>query len=585
MTTITVPAPEPTEIPRPEGDPEGSDLLAHDLYRVARGWEEYGDRARTLRSLGLWWGPASEAYRTAAATTADEHLTMAATVRRVAHATTAYAENLRAHLRDWEDLVGRKQALDRDRLALLGAIRASDATPASETALETWAADLRRGYADLVADRAAFDRRVAEDEDQLRRAFESGTTLEDALSPTGGSPLDTDALLGRPGAPGSGAGPGDVAAWWGSLSQDEREAVIAARPGLIGSADGLPAAARNEANRILLADDLATLAAKESDGSITDAERQILANARETAKALAQADGFVDPTTGERPGGGLWLYDPAAFEGDGRVAVAVGDLDTAADVSIQVPGITTEVTDVTGYVDDATRLYEAARYEGDGSSVATMFWLGYDTPDGAIDIDTVTTDRAEQGGQRLADAVDGLRASRADDPAHLTAIGHSYGSTTTSYAAADHGMAVDDVVLIGSPGAGPAETAADLGVGEEQVHVGRNSRDPVAFLGDEGWRHTPGGLGVDPSSEGFDANRFEAESAERGTIRNFADHSRYYDHDSESLYNLGRIVDGQAGDANAAAQSYDPWWRPAIDPEADRRPTVDVPGRSDTTAG
>jgi pimeloyl-ACP methyl ester carboxylesterase len=254
----------------------------------------------------------------------------------------------------------------------------------------------------------------------------------------------------------------------------------------------------------------------------------------------------------------------------GRVAVGVGDLDTAEDVSVQVPGIKTEQSDVPGYTAEAMRLYESARYQGDGSSVATMFWLGYDAPEGAVDWDTVTRGRAEDGGERLADAIDGLRASRPGDPAHLTVIGHSYGSTTTSYAATDHDLAADDVVLIGSPGAGPAGEASDFSVGEDHVFVGRNSDDLVAFLGDEGSYHNPGGLGIDPSSEDFGATRFQAESEHRNGWRDIENHSRYYDHDSESLYNLGRIVDGEAGGVNTAEQSYDPWWRPAVDPEKDR---------------
>lgn len=208
--------------------------------------------------------------------------------------------------------------------------------------------------------------------------------------------------------------------------------------------------------------------------------------------------------------------------------------------------------------------------------------MGYDTPESAVDIDTMTRGRAEDGGERLADAIDGMHASRTDHPAHLTTIGHSYGSTTTSYAAAHEGLDADQVVLPGSPGAGPAERASDFSLGADNVYVGRNGRDAVAFLGDEGFRHTAGGLGVDPSSEDFDANRFEAESVHRGWHRDLANHSCCHDHDSESLYNLGKIVDGHGDDINAADQSLDPWWRAADDPEADRDPTADVTGRSRT---
>lgn len=249
------------------------------------------------------------------------------------------------------------------------------------------------------------------------------------------------------------------------------------------------------------------------------------------------------------------------------------------------PGIKTDMGDTERYTSDMINLYESARYNGDGSSVATMFWLGYDAPFGATDTATLSKGRADDGGENLADAIDGLRASRSDDPAHLTAIGHSYGSTTTAYAFGEHGAKADDVVLIGSPGAGPADRASDLGVGEDHVYVGRNSRDGVAFLGDEGWiGKGPIGLGTDPSSEDFEATRFEAEDTGRGDNRDFGDsHGSYLEPDSESLYNIGRIVDGQGGDVNDADPGADPWWRTARDPEWDRDPTQDIPGRSDTT--
>ena len=95
------------------------------------------------------------------------------------------------------------------------------------------------------------------------------------------------------------------------------------------------------------------------------------------------------------------------------------------------------------------------------------------------------------------------------------------GTTTTSYATHGDTSDVDEVVLIGSPGAGPADHASDLGPGADHVYVGRDSRDFVAVLGDEGWVGKFGiGLGTDPSSEDFDANRFEAEDVDRSWHRN-----------------------------------------------------------------
>lgn len=584
--TIEVPASRPAALPEPPGDAAQCDSLAETLYTAAARYEEFGEEATQLRNLtGYWWGVAYDAYVVASGKAATEHSAMAGTVRRVGRAVTSYADTLRDLTGTHDTLVERKGGLDERRTTLIADIDAAvEATPELIAALQQRATDLRTDYGVLVADHDTLQRRVRENEDLLRQAFQAADTLAEGLSADGGVGETARTAMQKPGAPGSGATPAQVRDWWEHLSDAEREAVIAAYPGVIGSADGLPADARDQANRVLLDDDLARLGAKDEDGTISADERKVLANAQATEKAVAKADGFVDPTTGEKPGGTIWLYDPAAFDGDGRVAVGVGDLDTADDVSVQVPGIRTEMDDVGGYTDEAIRLYESARYNGDGSSVATLFWLGYNTPEGAIDVDTITSGRAEDGGQRLADAVDGLRASRSDDPAHLTVIGHSYGSTTTSYAAVDHDLAADDVVLIGSPGAGPADTAADFSVGADHVYDGRNSRDAVTFFGDEGWYHNPGGLGVDPSSEDFGAQRFEAESVDRGDFRNFDDHSRYYDHESESLYNLGKIVDGHGDDVNEAGQSYDPWWRLAVDPEKDRDPTTNIPGRSDTRA-
>ena len=94
----------------------------------------------------------------------------------------------------------------------------------------------------------------------------------------------------------------------------------------------------------------------------------MLANARAAESAMRTADGYLDPTTGETPGGQLWLYDPGAFDGDGRIAVAVGDLDTADDVAVRVPGITNDGRDAPKLTQEAINVFQSATYRGDGSS-------------------------------------------------------------------------------------------------------------------------------------------------------------------------------------------------------------------------
>jgi hypothetical protein len=585
--TIEVPASVPAEIKKPEGDPGGVDSLATTLYTAAARYEEFADRSRELQDLGSWTGIAYDAYKEASGVASTEHAAMSTTVRRVGRGVTSFADTLRDLLRDHEELLERKRGLDEWRTALIADINAAvDPTEDTIAAFRERSVDLRADYSELVTDNDDLQRRVRENETLVRQVFQAADTLTESTSDDGGVPPIAESAMNRPGAPGSGATPEEVRDWWEGLSEAEREAVIAAYPDRVGQGDGLPADARDQANRALLDDDLARLASKAEDGTISPLEERMLVNAEKTRDAVANADAYTDPLDPDvTPGGTLWLYDPAAYDGDGRVAVAVGDLDHATDVAVFTPGINTDMQSVVGYTDQMMNLYEATRYSGDGSSVATMFWLGYDAPHGPTDLATLTEGRAEDGGRNLADAIDGLRASRSDDPAHLTAIGHSYGSTTTSYAAHGDTMDVDEVVLIGSPGAGPADEASDFGVGADNVYVGRDSRDFVATLGDEGWVGKLGlGLGTDPSSEDFDANRFEAEDVNRSWHTNTGDaHGSYLNNDTESLYNIGRIVDGHGDDINAADQSYDPWYGPAVDPEAGRDPTEDEPGLSDTT--
>lgn len=384
--------------------------------------------------------------------------------------------------------------------------------------------------------------------------------------------------------PGSGASPAEVNAWWDSLTPGQQQAIIAAAPGAIGNLDGIPAGARDAANTVALDRDLADWTHTESLGELTDDERTWLENARAADEARRNIADRVDPVTGEPIETQIYLYDPAAFDGDGAIAISAGNLDTADNVSVVVPGLGTDGESAGYQADRAATLYESSRYLDPDASNASMFWIGYDAPDNAPwdegfdGAGVVSEQMATAGGERLADTIDGLRASRDGDPAHLTAIGHSYGSTTTGHAAHDQGIEVDEIVFVGSPGVGgDTNDAGDTGIDPEHVWAGANSRDPVADLGNHGWVHGEtvlgAGLGDDPAEDDFGANRFEAESETRGGAFSFGDHSKYFDHDTESLFNISQIVNGNYDAVEHADHVYDPWYDGVQDPEYDRDPT------------
>ncbi|RRD41873.1 hypothetical protein EII13_10660 [Buchananella hordeovulneris] len=133
-------------------------------------------------------------------------------------------------------------------------------------------------------------------------------------------------------------------------------------------------------------------------------------------------------------------------------------------------------------------------------------------------------------------------ASYINDP-HLTALGHSYGSTTTGMAAARvRPGVVDDLVLFGSPGAG-VHNVEQYNVPEGHAWVsGVRGGDAVQGLGSDS------DFGLNPMGmDGFTHLSNEAPD-ERGwweSITNpFARHSVYLAPDSGTLKDFGKIVAG-----------------------------------------
>jgi pimeloyl-ACP methyl ester carboxylesterase len=143
--------------------------------------------------------------------------------------------------------------------------------------------------------------------------------------------------------------------------------------------------------------------------------------------------------------------------------------------------------------------------------------------------------------------------------AHITVVGHSYGSTLTGIAA-KQGLAADDVMFVGSPGV-KTTTAAELGLPEgAQVWAARSQADPIAQVSplDRQARSAVAGFnagvdaavgvdlpdvrlpeshGPDPSLSEFGANRFGVDPA--------GGHSDYFKPNSESISNIAKIVAGQ----------------------------------------
>ncbi|WP_248490269.1 alpha/beta hydrolase [Tsukamurella sp. PLM1] len=241
-------------------------------------------------------------------------------------------------------------------------------------------------------------------------------------------------------------------------------------------------------------------------------------------------------------------YDPSAFGGDGAVVVAIGDLDAARNIGVIVPGMGTTAASVGSVTRDAARLQAAARRADPLTATATVAWIGYDAPSGRGAVAQVLTGaHARRGAAELCADLADLARMRPDDP-RVVVFGHSYGSTTAATAGAGGALAgtVDAMVLLGSPGAGPVRSAAELGM---PVHVARDPDDPVPLVGltdgaAQELRRRFGvelGLGTDPASPSFGAERIEADGA---AGFGFGSHSGYFAEGSRSLESFARILTG-----------------------------------------
>ncbi|SNR39151.1 alpha/beta hydrolase [Blastococcus mobilis] len=301
--------------------------------------------------------------------------------------------------------------------------------------------------------------------------------------------------------------PGDVAAWWAALPLTAQLAVIASTPQALGRLDGVPAWARDRANRLVL------------DRAL--AHRRLPEPEVATARVVAARIAAEEATGGQVQ---LHLLDLA---GD-RVGLALGDLDTADAVALVVPGIfNTPADDLTGLVADAEDVGAATRAAAPATAVATMVWLGYRTP--SHPGEAVVRTSAGRGGPALAAALDGLGAARgavAAPAARTTVVAHSYGTYVVDEAADEPGrLAADAVVLLGSPGM--EDDAASLEA--PAVFDAATPADPISWAGWFGDGHT--------WEEGYGSTALPTEAS--------MGHSHYLDPARPTLAAIGEVVAGR----------------------------------------
>lgn len=258
----------------------------------------------------------------------------------------------------------------------------------------------------------------------------------------------------------------------------------------------------------------------------------------------------------------LTVFDPRTGTGKQVLAaVAVGNPDTARNVSVTVPGIGSTTKDtLPGMVTEAQNLQLEAqrqlRNAGLPGSAATIAWMGYDPPPNPLNTlsladawATMGDGQARAGADSLSSYLEQVRANNADG--HITLLGHSYGSLTSSLALQElnaQGLhPVNDVVFYGSPGL-ELTNPDQLGLGAGHAYVMRGMDDPISGAVAElaplhGW-------GVNPYNGMFPELSAQAGPDPGGVIRQGVEsHSDYARLGSDnqlrmSGYNLAAVMAG-----------------------------------------
>ena len=294
--------------------------------------------------------------------------------------------------------------------------------------------------------------------------------------------------------------------WWQKLSTEDRD-LLYSRDHAIGNHPGMPTGdalhpGSDYYNRLHLADELAAARASHA-GNLPDLQ------AVQSALNEARKDGadarlmLLDLTSGDRP----------------HAAIAIGDPDTATHVSVTTPGLNTPVRGaMASMTSEAVALQRETQRQlagagKPGESAAAIAWIGYDAPQipgpgigvgkpgvplipglplslNPLDVAhselgayQVSHDgMAKTGAVNLARFYDSVQAARDTGPAHLTAIGHSYGSLTTGLALqvpGNHG--VNDAIFYGSPGI-EASTPAQLHLAPGHVFAMETPDDPIDYV-------------------------------------------------------------------------------------------------------
>lgn len=353
--------------------------------------------------------------------------------------------------------------------------------------------------------------------------------------------------------------PDEVAALWKTLGGGKdttgaehtaaQDALIASLPAVVGNLAGLPAWARDRANRMTLVSAVAQAEqdladAKERREGLGWPASQAADQGIEAAQANLDAYRNIEKTLAStaKPGRSLLTLDTE--HRPPLAAVAVGDVDTATNVSYMVPGMGTTTKDTTGWTTAAQNLWTAQESKNaTGAEHAVVAWMNYEAPPvptGLTTMGVLHGDAARAGADRLSADLLGFRAARPDAPT-LNVVGHSYGTTVASDALHDHGVHVDAFVSVASAGI-EQDIGGASGIAADHVYAGQGSPG-IPFTDDPrdqwAWVGRAGSGRQDPMDASFGATTFGTNGGDPGEGAGVTTHDPIGYGGSQGYFNLG----------------------------------------------
>ncbi|MEV6506935.1 alpha/beta hydrolase [Streptomyces sp. NPDC051642] len=379
--------------------------------------------------------------------------------------------------------------------------------------------------------------------------------------------------------------PKENAAWWKSLTDDQRADYISVHPDSIGWMDGLPAAVRDEANRTVLAEahgaaqvELDAWMAKEPDrytivhqinpntGETVDVKERLPETEWKKWDAKRQEiQGRIDGMDSIQSRYENYTGDEATqpyllgFDNKklGHVVMAIGNPDTADNVATYVPGTGSNLSGIDGDVRRAEQLQGRAERTDPTHSTASILWLGYDAPQSLMG-DATDAKWADNAREPLSNFLTGIDTAHQGGHANSTLLGHSYGTLVAGETMRDHpNLPVDNAILVGSPGVGVSH-AGNLNIPADHVWAATAKNDLVNMAPPPAGQAAPLNpkaywrlfndhsvmYGNDPTSNEFGGQTFKVGDGHlpgwHGKL--LPAHSQYWE--GESLDHMAEIVTG-----------------------------------------